>query len=190
VKNNIDEWFKVERKKVLHIINYYKLTNNANFETNEMFSDVYLHAINNLSIINSISKLEQIVYNYIKKNSQWNSAIKRGYVSRVGQLKSYITDETFDFDYFECSEDEDLLDKIDLELKIDILYKFKNSIADPVKRIYMTKWINFLHDGIKPSTRLLAKEFNIKHHMAASMSKELLLELNNFLIENNYKKKE
>jgi len=182
VKNKIDDWFINNTKKVKGIIGYWRNYHNKTYDINDMYSDVYIHVVNNIDKINNISELEAITFNYIKENTYWTlSKINKDYKTN----KEYLTQSRSEVDFI--GENDNLEDKIKLEMRMNYLYEFRNTLSDAEERIYFTKWIEILQDGEKPSTRRLRDEFNIKHYQSAELSKGLLSRLNDFLIKNNYK---
>jgi hypothetical protein len=183
VKRIIDDWFSSEIKRLKKIIGYWRNYYNRSYNVDDMVNDVYIHAIKNICIISCISDLEAIVFNYIKENSYWRmSSINKDYKTD----KEYSTQGRIEYDGYIYSDD-DLSDKIKLEMRINYLYDFRNSLCDAEERVYFTRWIEILQDGEKPSTRRMKEEFGIKHYQSANLSKDLLGRLNEFLIKNNYK---
>lgn len=184
MKNKIDKWFSDNIVKIKYIIGYWRNYHNRTFDISDMLSDVYIHINKNVDKINNESELEAITFNYIKENSYWTlSKINKDYKTN----KEYLTQSRSDVD-IDIIESYSLEDKILLEMRINYLYEFRNTLTDVEKRIYFTRWIEILQDGEKPSTRRMKDEFKIKHYQSAELSKDLLDELNNFLIKNNYKK--
>jgi hypothetical protein len=182
VKNKIDDWFSVNNTKIKSIIGYWRNYHNKNYNINDMYSDVYIHVVNNIDKISNISELEAITFNYIKDNTYWSlSKINKDYKTD----KEFLTQSRSEVDFID--EKDNLEDKIKLELRINYLYEFRNTLTDIEERIYFTKWIEILQDGEKPSTRRMKDEFDIKHYQSAELSKALLSKLNDFLIKNNYK---
>lgn len=182
MKREIDKWFTDEIDRIRSIINYWKNYHSRSYNVDDMVNDVYIHVIKFINNISCISELEAIVFNYIKENTYW-------YTSKIN--KDYKTDKEFksqvytEFDMVDIVDS--LEDKIKLEMRINYLYEFRNSLRDAEERIYFTKWIELLQDGEKPSTRRMKDEFNIKHYQSAILSKDLLNRLNDFLIINNYR---
>jgi hypothetical protein len=189
VKNKIDKWFSDNIVKIKYIIGYWRNYHKKNFDVDEMFNDVYLHVNRNIEKIKNKSGLEAMVSNYIKDNSFWtNSDINRNYKSRKEVNISSLNDNSFYTGSDINNIDGSLERKIEVEVRINKLYDFRNTLKDPEERIYFTKWLDILQDGKKPTTRKMRDEFGIKHYQSAQLSKHLLNKLNNFLIENNYKK--
>lgn len=179
----IDDWFSREIKRLRSIINYWRNYHGRTYNVNDMINDVYIHVITNISKISCVSDLEAIVFNYIKDNSYWSlSKINKDYKTD----KEYSSQVRNEFDVE--GNDDGLEDKINLELRINYLYDFRNTLTQPDERIYFTRWIEILQEGEKPSTRRMRDEFKIKHYQASDMNKDLLFRLNEFLIKNNYKK--
>lgn len=181
----IDDWFSCEVMRIKGIINYWKNYHGRKYNVNDMISDVYIHAIKNVDNISCKSELEAIVFNYIKEHSYWStSSINKDYKTD----KEYLTQFSGDtMDLHVENVVDSLEDKIKLEKRINYLYDFRNTLKDPVERIYFTRWIEILQDGEKPTTRRMKDEFKIKHYQSSQMSKYLLERLNDFLIKNNYK---
>lgn len=186
MKDNIDKWFNLEASKIRGIINYWRNYHNKNYNVSDMISDVYIHVIKNISNINNISQLEAIVFNYIKDNTYWPmSSINKDYKTNKDYLKCNSSE--FIDDYIIIDDDLSLNDKMLVEIRINYLYDFRNTLTDVEERVYFTRWIEILQDGEKPSTNRMSIEFNIKKYQSVKLNKELLFRLNNYLIKNNYK---
>lgn len=180
----IDDWFYSEIKRLKGIIGYWRKKHSRTYNIDDMVNDVYIHAIKNISSISCVSDLEAIVFNYIKDNTYWYmSSINKDYKTD----KEFLTQNRIEYEGYIYSDD-DLSEKIKLEMRINYLYDFRNSLTDAEERVYFTRWIEILQEGEKPSTRRMKEEFKIKHYQSATLSKDLLKRLNDFLLENNYKK--
>lgn len=185
-KSDIDKWFKNNDREILKIIDYYKFLNKKNFNKGDMFSDVYIFIIELDKDITSESVLESIVYNYIKMNSYWtNNSINRDY-KLPKEFNSTVDTEDVIYDVIYDEDESDLDNKLLIEKRIDILLEFRDTLDDLEERIFFTRYVCLLSDGVRPTVRLMMNEFGLKLNMTHNFMKNLLERLNEYIIKNNY----
>jgi hypothetical protein len=190
-----DRWFNDNYNKIKKSIAYNKYINQRTYDVCDMVSDVYLYIDENIDKLDDISSLEAMVFNYIKMNNIWNSKITRGYKKN----KEYMTtvDNTIQYEDDDISYDlistieyteDDNTYKIMLELGIDYIFKFKDSL-DLDEKIFFSRYLEILQKGEKASVRRMMSEFNLKLNQTANLKKSLLNRLSEYLINSGYKHK-
>lgn len=194
MKREIDKWLTTNEKKIQQIAKSHIFKKNRNIDYRELISESYLNLMKNIDKVKTMNDVEAIFFNFIIKNTEWEcSAINKGFkTDKEFKITDHIFDLTNDntemIEYYIPKEDNSLQRKELVEERFIYMNRYLDTIREPHKRIFFKKYIDYLQEGIRPTVRLMMKKYNLNLTSSHIIMREILDDLDLFLIQKGYKK--
>jgi hypothetical protein len=175
-KSEIDNYFTNNYKAIFKTTTSRLWNNNkAYIQQDVVINNCYIHIIEHIDKIKTISTLESFIYKYITNESYWQ------FGKANKQEAKNNADLNDNYDEVECNEDLEnkIQDEITYQNRKYILEMFYQSLNRSDKNLYEMYFVKE-----KRTSRTLAAHLNISKTSALMILREFKLKMNNF-IENN-----